>query len=85
MPSWEVWVEIPSSRTKRGGGAQALKVGSAELLNESRECFERANICNQTKYLQDKIIISFALVYSGKEKKTGHSNLSQQVKGSKPP
>ncbi len=38
---------------RRGGGAQALKLKFAELLNERRECFERANICNRYKLLQD--------------------------------
>ncbi len=56
MPSWESWVERSSSLIKRGGGAQALKVGSAELLNESRYYFERANICNWSKLLKDNKI-----------------------------
>ncbi len=46
------WVVRPSSLIKRGAGVQVLKVRFVELLNESRECFERANICNQSKSLQ---------------------------------
>jgi len=42
---------------RRGDGAQALKLRFAELLNERRECFERANICNQYKLLQDIMTI----------------------------
>ncbi len=38
-----------SGLIKRGGGAQALKVKFAKMLNESRECFERVNTSNQSK------------------------------------
>ncbi len=42
-------MERPGGLIKRRGGAQVHKVGFEELLNESRECFERANLCNQSK------------------------------------
>jgi hypothetical protein len=44
--------EIKSS-IKRGGGAQALKVWAQNCLIKIRECFTRANICNQSKLLHD--------------------------------
>ncbi len=46
-------MERLSGLIKIGGGAQALKVRIAELLNESRECFDRLNICNRSKLLED--------------------------------
>ncbi len=42
-------MERPSGLIKRRGGVQVHKVRFEELLNESRECFERANFCNQSK------------------------------------
>ncbi len=48
-----LWVERPIGLIKRGGGAHALKVRFSFLLNESRECFKRVNICNQSKSLHD--------------------------------
>jgi hypothetical protein len=53
-------VERPNGLIKRGGGAQALKVRFEEFLLEGRECFERANICNQSKLLPDNMLsVSF--------------------------
>ncbi len=46
------WVVRPSGLIKRGGGAQVLNVRFTEFLNESRECFERVNICNRSKSLK---------------------------------
>jgi hypothetical protein len=55
MLSWKAWVERPFGLIKERGRAQALKVSFAGLPNESRECFERANIYNRSKLLQDNL------------------------------
>jgi hypothetical protein len=47
-------VERLNGLIKRGNGMQALEVRLAEFVNESRECFKRVNICNQSKLFQDK-------------------------------
>jgi hypothetical protein len=55
MPSWEPWVERPSSLIRRGGELQALKVMLQKLLDNSREYLMRVNICNQSISVQDSI------------------------------
>jgi hypothetical protein len=56
MPSKKAWFERPNGLIKKeGGGANELKERFAELLSESRECFDRLNICNLSKSLQDSI------------------------------
>ncbi len=39
-------LEAEVERPRKGGGTQVVKVRFAELLNESRECFKKENICN---------------------------------------
>jgi hypothetical protein len=52
MPGWKVGVEISKDQFKEGWHASAeMKVHNS--LIESRECFVRLDICNQSKSLQD--------------------------------
>jgi hypothetical protein len=44
MTSWKAWVQRPSGLKRR-----ALKVRVQKMLKETRDCFERLNICNQSK------------------------------------
>ncbi len=46
-------MERPSGLIKTGGGLQTPRVELAELLHEIREYYERVNICNRSKLLQD--------------------------------
>jgi hypothetical protein len=50
MPSREAWVERSKVLLRERGEAQALKVEKLNCLIQSRECFVRLNICNQSKW-----------------------------------
>ncbi len=65
MPSWKALVKRLSSLIKRVVSAyvhKCLKGGGVEMLEKSRECFARVNICNVPKSSQNRVNIKFLII-----------------------
>ncbi len=57
MPNKQAWVEKYKYLLKRGGGGQVLNMGVHNWLIKIRECFWRANICNQSESFYDTCML----------------------------